>query len=410
MRDNLVIIGGGAAGLFSAVAAASRLGAGRVWVLERLDRVGKKLLATGNGRCNLTNLECTPERYHGKDPAFPLAALRALPPKEVLRFFEAQGVLTRIEGDGKVYPYSNQAGSVVDALRFACEARGVRTICGEEIQRLSVNNSRFLLEGNSRYEAGAVIVTAGGRASPHLGSNGSGYRLLEAFGHKTTFLFPAIVQVKTENTLTKQLAGVKWECAAAAVVDGAVLRMEMGEVLFTSYGLSGPPVLQLSRTAGEFGDRCKICLDLLPAFSERELRLLLEHRKETLSSRLLMEFLSGFLPKRLGQVALKSAGYDLKRSAASLSQDDCQKMAQHLKCVAFPVTGVMDFKNAQVTAGGVSTRGFNPETLMSRRQPGLFAAGEVLDVDGDCGGFNLQWAFSSGYRAGLSAAEWLLEP
>jgi len=412
---DLAVIGGGASGLMAALAARRAGPALRIGVLERLPRVGKKLMATGNGRCNLTNMNASPADYHGEVP-FMESAMRRFPPAAVLARFEEYGVYPLVEPDGRVYPMSGQASSVLDALRLSMAEAGIGEICGFEVVSLepAAKGWRIVAKDGRVACARRVIAATGGMTAPSLGGSASGYRLLEALGHRTAPRLPALVQLKTDPAAVRALKGIKYDGIIDILVDGRVMRSESGEVLFTEYGLSGPPVLQLSRIASTALARrnppdVRVRLHILP-LSEEDARARLEERRARLSARPLENFLTGLVNKRLGQTLVKLAcPLPLASPAAALGKDHLDALARLLAGWELKVTGTQGFEQAQVTAGGVRTDSFNPETMESLRAPGLYAAGELLDIDGDCGGFNLQWAWASGLAAGEAAARALAQ-
>lgn len=395
----IAVIGGGASGLMAAIAAKND--DNEVVIYEREKRVGKKILATGNGRCNLTNMNADIERYHGTDRSFIEGALKRRWVSETLDFFGELGILWKEEQNGKVYPYSDTASSVLDVLRMRVNRLGIKTECEAEVS--SVTGGRdggFILKfySGKSCECDRVIVATGGKASPALGSNGSGYKILEHFGHKTSRLFPSLVQLKTSGETAKKLKGIK---VNAVVKCGEVC--ESGELLFTEYGLSGPPVFSISSRVGE-GDVLKI--DIMPEYDFGTVKSILYERCAYLYDAPLEEFFTGMLNKRVGQVLLKSLDIaPLSRLCSTLSEKETEKIAKRIKGWEFVVNGTMSWNNAQVTKGGVYTKDFNPVTMESKLKKGLYACGEVLDIDGDCGGFNLQWAWSSGYLAGANAGK-----
>jgi len=406
MSQTIAIIGGGAAGLTAAISVREHSPHSRVYIFERLDKAGKKLLATGNGRCNLSNVNAGKAGYHGGAPGFWSAALSEFDVPRTLDFFASLGLETLTEPDGKIYPLSGQAAAVLDALRFRAAALGAEFLTGTEITRLEKSSGVFrLFSAQDNWRADAVILAAGGCASPQLGSNGSGYALAERLGHKVTPLRPAIVQIKTKTADIKPLKGIKINGAASVIISGKPVRTERGEILFTEYGISGPPVLRLSRdVSGSVSDNIFISMDLLPDFSRGQLLDMLKRRRADLGYLTGENFLSGLLHKRLGQTLLKLAGVALSTRVCDITDADLSRICGLIKKWRLEAAGVMPFKNAQVTAGGLDTRDFDPLTLESRLARGLYAAGEVLDVDGECGGYNLQWAWSSGWVAGKNAA------
>ena len=403
-----MIIGGGASGLMAAGALARR--GWRVVLLEQQDRVGRKLLSTGNGRCNLTNLNAGAGDYHGARQAAQ-AALRAWPPKKVMGIFEALGIPCVPDEAGRVYPMSRQAASVLDALRLACDDAGVQTRTGFRVIALKRTGDGFEVaaEGGERVRARCALVCTGGLAAPKLGARGDGYRLLEALGHKTTPRFPAIAALVTPPDGVRGLKGIRAEGEIALWVDGRALRAERGEVLFAESGVSGIAAMQLARpvnAALRDGSACSVRLNFVP---DMDAVVLLDRRAANLPKRSLDDFLNGIVPRRLGQVLVKAAGLPLNAAAGALSAGQIDALAKMLSGWTLTVTGTQGFDQAQVTAGGVTLKDFDVRRMASLCAPGLFAAGEVLDVDGDCGGFNLQWAWSSALLAAEGMDQYLTE-
>lgn len=395
-----IIIGGGAAGLTAAVLLGRGAEHGKplsVLLLEKQPRVGKKLLATGNGTCNISNANATPDRYHG-DRNLANAVIRQFSPADTVAFFGSIGVTCVKREDGKYYPRSEQAASVLDQLRIEMAVYGVEEHCNTAVTAITKDKSVFRVETeNGTFFAKTVLVATGGAAAPTLGGNVDGYALLTALGHTRTPLFPSIVQLKTDVTFVRAMKGLR--------IDGTVTlktakqsRSDTGEILFTDYGLSGPAVMQVSRIAGDWERQkkgvCTAHLDLFPDMSEQDLVTILTKR-QALKDRTLENYLTGLLNKRIGQTVLRAAGFALTASADSLTHADIVRLAKLLKNWEFPVTGTKGFAGAQVTAGGITAKEFDENTMQSCFAPGVFAAGEVLDVDGDCGGFNLQFAFAS---------------
>lgn len=395
---NVIVIGGGASGMAAAITAADRGHA--VTVLERQARVGRKLLSTGNGRCNLSNTHAAQGHYHG-DSALVSDVLRRFGVEDTLAWFGQLGLLTVTEDSGRLYPFSNMASSVVDVLRFALDSRGVTVIAGSPVTGIRVKGHSFTVSTEEGvYTADAVILAAGGAAGAKVGGVMDGYRLAKALGHHRTALSPAIVQLRTDPTYPRSLKGVKAEAAVSVCRGNETLAQRTGEVLFTEYGVSGPAVFDVSRAASIGGEGLTCVLDLLPGWDgERTVRELLR-RRELLRGHEARELFTGLLHPRLGQVVVKASGFTVQ-PLEGLTDDDMRRIARVAKRFALPILGVCGFDQAQVTAGGLRTDEFDPDTLESRIVPGLYACGEVLDVDGDCGGYNLQWAWSSGRLAGM---------
>ena len=397
------IIGGGAAGMAAALAAAENPNA-QVLLLERQARVGRKLQATGNGRCNLTNLHAAQGGYHGSDPAFAQAALAAFSPQDTLAWFAGLGLFTVAEDSGRVYPYSDQANSVVDVLRLALDKPNITLRTGFEVQRVKAESDGFSLsDGTETLCCHKLIIACGGLAGTKLGGSMSGYKLLQKLGHKATRLRPTLVQIKSAWPELPSLKGVRANCHVQICHDGSVFAESTGELQFTEYGLSGPVIFETSRDVCAAPGRWTARLDFLPQVTEARLEAELQRRRET--NLPMEELLTGILHNRLGRVLTKTAGIRGKQYANQLSTAERQELIGAVKALELVLTEPMGMDSAQVTAGGVMTEQFDPQTMESRLVPGLYACGEVLDIDGDCGGYNLQWAWSSGRMAGLHAGK-----
>lgn len=405
-RAEVLVVGGGASGLMAALAA--RMWGATVVLLEKNPRVGKKLLTTGNHQCNLSNLHLTADRFHG-DPILAMGVIGNFNLNATLALFWRLGLESTRDGEGRVFPRSFQAAAVLDVLRFDAEESGVRMECGAEVVRLERSGAEFLAETQDgrRFIAGRVILCTGGKAAPQTGSDGRGLELAQRLGHAVVEPFPALVQLKLDGALHKAMEGMRWDAEARLLVDGRTDGTARGEVLFAAYGISGPAVLALSRSAVEAwtaGRRVELALNLLPEQPEEETLNFIQYRVRNKPQRTLEHFLTGWINKRIGQTLLKSLGLDWARPWSSLTDAEQALLAHTLHDWTFAVAGHTGWPNAQVTAGGVDTAEIHPETLESRKVPGLHFAGEVLDVDGDSGGFNLQWAWSSGWVAGSAAA------
>lgn len=403
---NIVVVGGGAAGLMAALTA-RRQGA-QVTLLEKNPRVGKKLLATGNGRCNFTNINLDPGHFHGTDPHFACEILSRFQGAQTLEFFRRLGIEPREEEAGKVFPASGQASSVLDVLRYQVESEGVAVICDTTVKSLVKNSGLFTVYTNvGSFQADAVIIATGGKAGPQFGCTGDGYALAASFGHQLVEPFPALVQLRLKAPFLKAVAGVKFVGQACIYQGKKLLNRAGGEILFADYGISGPPILSLSRTAGEIlaqNQEPVLTVNLLPGQKPAEVAAFLRRRFKEQGQKPVDFSLVGFIHKRLIPVLLREAGIDLKKKAAHVSAAETSLLAQSLTGWTFRITGTNGWTAAQVTAGGLSVQDISSQTLCSRHVPGLYFAGELLDIDGDCGGYNLQWAWSSGFVAGASAA------
>ena len=409
---DVAVVGGGAAGLAAAIACRRQGGEARIVILEKEARVAKKLLATGNGRCNFTNLETKSQRYHGLHRDFQEEANRRFPPLDNIAFFRSLGVMARIGEEGKVYPLSLQAAAVVDLLRAACSILQITVLTGEEVKSVLAEKDGFTLKtASSTLFARKVVAAAGGMAAPELGGGPSGYALLTDLGHRLLAVAPSLVKIKTASRLPNALKGIKVEGLLTLKRGAEILGQEAGEILFAEYGLSGPPVLSLSRQlCFEDAAQFNLEIDFLPDFNQGELFELLKERRQVLATLTLEDFLTGLIQKKTGQLLLKEAlGAKLSRNVDGLSDGELKTLCRALKGFPLAVSGTLGWKQAQVTAGGIDVADFAAETMESKLVPGLYAAGEVLDIDGDCGGFNLQWAWASGRLAGESAAKALTE-
>ncbi len=394
----VLIIGGGAGGMMAALTAAEQ--GHHVLLLERQSRVGRKLMATGNGRCNLTNHHAAPEHYHGQSSDFCAYALRAFDVGTTLQWFASHGLLTTAEDSGRVYPYSNMAGSVLDVLRYALEQPNIELHTGCTVSRIRRRGDGFTVETDSgSFTADKVILASGGAAGSKVGGTMDGYQLGKQLGHHRTALFPSLVQLKTDPTYPRALKGVKAEALIRIMDGGQVLAENRGEMLFTEYGISGPAVFELSRAAAGGEGLCAV-MDFLPDWDETATLDWLRQRQAMAGSREAGTLLAGTLHSRLGQMLCKAAGFT-NQSAAALTERDLRAIAAQLRHFTLPILGACGFDQAQVTAGGLRTDEFDSQTMESRLVPGFYACGEVLDIDGDCGGYNLQWAWSSSHLAGL---------
>ena len=395
------IIGAGASGMAAALAAAENPES-HVILLERQARVGRKLAATGNGRCNLTNLHAISRGYHGEDASFAEHAIEKFGPEQTLSWFRGMGLFTVAEDSGRVYPYSDQVNSVVDVLRFALEKPNIQLETGFEVEKVRKTGEGFRVEGKeASFYCDKLIIACGGLAGTKLGGTMSGYKLLRGFGHKATKLRPTLVQLKSSWNGCTGLKGVRANCHVRILHNDAVFSESLGEIQFTEYGLSGPVIFEVSRDVCQEKGDWRARLDFLPHMEEEKLFAELIRRRETgLPSG---ELLTGILHNRLGRVLTQAVGISAHVPIRQLEDGEIGEVCRAVKAFDISLTEPMGMDSAQVTAGGIVTREFDPETMESRLVPGLYACGEVLDIDGDCGGYNLQWAWSSGRLAGYHA-------
>lgn len=406
--DRVIIIGGGAAGMAAAIAAA--MCGDRVTVLERMDRVGKKLLATGNGRCNLMN---TGEMRYPGGGALAQAVLERCGAAQQRRFWEYFGLRMRQEDGGRVYPISGAASTVLDTLRQAMAVLGVETVTGAAVTDLTrARHSWTVAVGEQAYRADRVIVAGGGCAQPKLGSDGSTWPLLTNLGHTLIKPRPALTQIITDTDPIRGLSGIRVRTDVRITHGREEKYRESGELLFADYGVTGVCVMQCARYATA-GDELHIDLTKAMGFAApEEFRRELQRRSDlcqaqhggALSQR---DMLTGLCLPKLGVTLFRAAGIENAHEPApkGISKQNIDRLVSAAADFHLRVKGVKGFESAQVTAGGVAAGEFDPRTLESRIVPGIHAAGEVLDVDGDCGGFNLMFAFGSGILAGLNGRE-----
>lgn len=408
---DVLIIGGGAAGITCANIIKMQDENISVAVLEQMPRVLKKLLVTGNGRCNISNKKIEPSRYHGENSGFCKYALTTYGNFVSEVFFNQLGIVFTYDKEGKAYPYSLQASSVVDALRFKAEETGVQIFTENKVTDIEKSGNAYkIITENGAYKTENLVIAAGALSGgDSVGSNGSVLKILEKMGYKTVKTTPALVQIKTENAVTKSLKGIKVEAAASLLIDERLERTEKGEVLFCDYGLSGPPVMQISRAVERSGGNIEILLDLMPDYSFDSVYDMIRYRRQIFKSRSMEEFFTGLLNKRVGQAIVKLSGIKLSEKAETLTPDNIKSLTENIKKMQFKVTGTTGFINSQVTAGGLDTSAFDDETMMSEKDEGLYCIGEILDIDGDCGGFNLQWAWSSAMCAADAICDKLIK-
>ncbi len=407
MNNRIIVIGGGAAGMMAALSA--KKNGGNVLILEKNDRVGKKILATGNGRCNYTNKYLNIKNYHGENPNFPESILSNFNVDETIEFFERLGISPAEEEEGKVFPLSFQSSSILDVLRFKIEEEGIELITNANVAEIKKKeNFTVILKDKSRFLGDKVILATGGMALPSSGSDGKGYSLSQEMGHTITDVFPGLVQLKLEGNIFRQINGVKFPGSAGIYIDGKKILEDRGDILFTNYGISGPPILQISRKAIENmnkGKNVELRVSIINGKTKEELYDYLEKRFKYMEKRTLETSLIGLINKRLILPIIKILKLDKDKNPLALSRDEIMKIADILTSWNFKVIGNQGWGEAQVTAGGVNTKEVDKKTMESKIVKGLYIVGELLDVDGDCGGFNLQWAWSSGYIAGLNAAK-----
>lgn len=425
----IAVIGGGAAGMMAAVTAAE-YGAS-VTIYEKNDRVGKKLLATGNGKCNFSNRDFDVKYYFG-DRKKLAEYFKQFSVEDTVRFFENAGMLVK-EKKGYLYPLSEQASTVLDILRMKVSGKNIGVELGAEVRKLELNRASaenqemkasnevkpvrkrdgnkisvyYVRDGvKSVQEYDSVILACGGCAAPGTGSDGSGFRLAEKIGHHIVPVVPALVQLRCCEKFLKAVAGVRCDACLRLYDKRELVQEERGELQFTEYGISGIPVFQFSRQAAyilKLGRKAEVCIDLLPEIGMQELDDISSRRICGAGEKTLEEFLLGMANKKINLLIIRLAGYSPADTADQIGKKNLKKLIDSYKNLYVHISQTNPFENAQVTAGGVDLDEVN-DRLESVKLPGIYFAGEILDVDGRCGGYNLQWAWTSGYIAGKNAA------
>lgn len=400
LKYDVTVIGGGAAGMTAAISAAERKRS--VLLIEKADRTGRKILASGNGRCNLMNIG--EPRYYG-DPVFARRILERCTPDDLAGFLRLYGLFLAEEAEGRIYPLTNQSVSVLSALKNALVLNGADVRLNSPVESVRRNGAAFTvrISGGDEIDTGKVVVACGGAAQPKLGGSADGYTVLGSFGHTLVPPFPALVPLNTDTKSISGLSGIRIRCTVTLMHGPDPVHREDGEVLFTDYGVSGICIMQCARFIRE-GDTC-LLLDLLrQALPEREDAVReLKQRRERFASCPPVWLLNGILPERISFAVLKQAGVPMRgETAGGIVGDMIEKIVDTAYAYRIRVTGSRGLDYAQVTAGGADCSEFDPDSMESRIVPGLHAAGEVLNVDGDCGGFNLMFAFASGRIAGCA--------
>lgn len=396
--SGIYVVGGGASGLFAAICAARRNK--KVTILEHKEKAGKKILATGNGKCNYTNLVQNKECYRSSNPFFSEEILKAFDEKATIEFFREIGIYP-LEKNGYLYPNSGQAASVAEVLLLEAERTGVTIETNVHVHKIDKKLNIYTEE--KKYQAEGIILAAGGKAAPAHGSDGSGLLIARELGHNIITPLPALVQLKSSARYFKTLAGVRSEAEVKLYIDNQLKVFEKGEILLADYGLSGIPIMQISRYAAEAinnGRRVTVALDFLPFLSKEELEGMLKARLKRNMKETLEEAFLGLVNKKLAYTAIKECKLDPFLTSKDLKDSQLMLLVTQLKEWKVAITETHSFEHAQVMAGGIDTKEINVLSMESKLVKGVYFAGEIVDVDGTCGGYNLQWAWSSGYVAG----------
>lgn len=400
---DVIIIGAGASGLMAAAAAASK--GARVALLEHKDDIGKKILATGNGRCNFTNTDMSVNKFHGSK-ALIKNGLAQFNYADTIRFFKELGI-PAYDNAGYIYPNSRQAASVVAAFRMELMRLHVDVKTGINITDIKPADDRpgyCIQTDKGSFKSKRLIIACGLTASPKLGSDGSLFRQMEALGHHIQKPLPALCGFSCDGLNFKKITGVRCDATVASVIDGQMTEQNTGELQLADYGISGIPVFQISSLmsrALDKGQRVEVIIDFLPAFSNDELNGYIKDRSiTTTDNRSLNDMLNGLLNNKLLLELIHKSGVSPDKKGRLLTDDDCKSVTRSIKHTAVSVKKPRGVEFAQVCAGGIYTKEIDVRTLESKIHPGLYFCGELLDVDGICGGYNLQWAWTSGYIAG----------
>ena len=391
------VIGGGAAGMLCAIRAAQHHPEQSIVILEKADRIGKKLLVTGNGRCNLSHIGADAQSYHGDGSEALINILfKKYNPDTVLSCFRDLGLLTHTDSEQRVYPLSNQASSVLDVLRMRLAQLNIDSVCNTDIQRIQKTAEGYeIMTAEIRLFAKKLVIAAGGKAD-YAGRVSDNRELLRSLGLSTTKLSPSLSPVKVKSEYLKSLKGIRASAKATLIRDKRIIKAERGEVQFTENALSGICIFNLSRHANLGG--CEIHLNLLPDFTDEQVEQELTERFRRSNNA--GEIFTGMFHKNIGLALLKSSGIKPSAPCQDISNKEIKLLCRHITDWRFVCEENRDFKKAQVTAGGVRLSEIDPHTFESNRHRGLYLIGEALDIDGDCGGYNLQFAFASGMCAG----------
>ncbi|MDD5658899.1 MAG: NAD(P)/FAD-dependent oxidoreductase [Actinomycetota bacterium] len=398
---DLAIIGSGPSGLMAALTAA-RKGISVV-LFEKNEIIGRKILATGNGRCNLTNKNISVMRYHGACRKFIRSILNKFDQFQTIKFFESLGVILKEEDRGRVFPRSNQASTIVNALKHAIKESGVNTVTGLKIKSVE-KSTEFIIknENNQTFKAKKVILATGGKAAFQFGSSGDGFFWASKFGHNIVPVFAALVPVETREIWVKEVSGIKMETKITTKAGNKTIHESYGDCLFTDYGLSGTAIMTQAGKIGPLLDNnsVKIFVDLYPEITKQDLIKKITYIFKNSGSKTLVNSLAGFFPLKLAPVILHLSDICHDKKASETSETERLKIVRCIKAMKLTVKKLRPLKEAQISTGGIDTEEVDRNTLESKIIKGLYFAGEIMDVDGDSGGFNLQWAWSSGFVSG----------
>ena len=402
---HVAVIGGGAAGMMAAITSA-REGA-RVTILEHKERIGKKILSTGNGRCNFTNTYQTPACYRSDNRDFAWNIIQKFNVEKTISFFKELGIYPK-DRNGYLYPYSDQAAAILEVLQI--EVAKLDICVMTEINVLDIQPVKKeirITTDKKTITADSVILACGSKAAPVTGSDGSGYQLAKLFGHRIVPVLPALVQLRCAEKFYKSISGVRVQGTVEIYADDIFLASDTGEIQLTNYGISGIPVFQVSRYAAKAlykKQSVTAVLNFMPDMNKDKFLLFLQERITLCPYKTLDEFFTGVFPKKLCELWIRLSRLPKEMRVSDLSGEQLEKLVLLIQHLRTHITETNSFEQAQICCGGVDTTEINPDTLESNYVPGIYFAGELLDVDGICGGYNLQWAWSSGFVAGKEAA------
>lgn len=403
MSYRVYVVGAGAAGMMAAITAARQ--GKKVTIIEHRDKAGKKILATGNGKCNFTNMYMDKECFRGSNSDYIMDIYNQFDNNAVIDFFKHLGIYPKIK-NGYVYPNSGQAISINEALQNELRYLNVDVLTNTNIKEIRDNkDGYFIITDKGEYKTESVIIAAGSTASPKSGSDGSGYRLAKKLGHTIIPVLPALVQLRSSSLFFKEVAGVRTDGSVRIMRGRECVAKDSGELMLTDYGISGIPVFQVSRFASVLlneNEKVTARLDFLPEMDFSECKEYIRDRIYSYPDKSIKDNFTGILNSKLLNALLKELKIDIDMSTSNLSEKQIIDIANSFKNFSVDITGTNSFDNAQVCCGGVSLDELTKYTLESKLHKGLFFAGEILDVDGICGGYNLQWAWSSGYVSGIN--------
>lgn len=405
---DVLIIGGGASGLASAVAAKKENPHARICILEQKDMIGKKILSTGNGRCNFTNEKMGPEFFYSDHPENVDRVIKKFGTEDTLSFFRGLGIVPK-EKNGYYYPRSEQATAILNVFKLFIKSSEIEVHTGTRVESIRKTKKGFLIEtSEGKLEGRCIILALGGKASKVLGSDGSGYDLAKSFGHSMIPVVPALVQLRTKKHPLLKASGVRAEATVSIFSDEKFLAKDTGELQITAYGISGIPVFQVSRHAAKalyYKKDVAAELDFFPSMSEEELFDFYKKRRKEHNAYCAADFLVGIFNQKLIPCLLRGAKIREDVKVSELTDENLLMLSRTCKHTKLIVEDTNGFDNAQVCAGGICLKEINPDTMESLFCEGLYLTGELLDVDGICGGYNLQWAWASGVLAGIAAGK-----